>query len=89
MCLAPSRTKGQADHTGPGLAVETSAFVLLVEAQLWEIYALGVHAMAALAPFGRGHVASDSIPAARRPPDRSTPLSSRASPVLRPRSVPL
>ena len=47
LCLAPRKLKGHADHTGPRLAVETSAFVLLVGAWLWGIFALGVHTTAA------------------------------------------
>ena len=47
-CLAPRKLKGHADHTGPRLAIETSAaFVLLVGAWLWGIFALGVHTTAA------------------------------------------
>ncbi len=39
--------RGHADHTGPGLAVETSVLVLLAGAWLWGIVTLGAHATAA------------------------------------------
>ena len=43
--------KGHADHTGPGLAVETWAFVQLGGAWLWGIFAPGVHTTAAQDPL--------------------------------------